>query len=86
MAYKSRNQAAYFNIHKPELEKQGVNVDEYNAASKGLKLPKKVKKKTKAQKDKKLAAQRADVIGTANVARQEKKGGGKDVKNKRGNK
>ena len=86
MPYKSKAQQGYFNANRAELEKQGVNVDEYNAASKGLKLPKKVKKKTKAQKDKKLVAQRADVIGTANVARQEKKGGGKDVKDKRGNK
>lgn len=54
-----------------------MDVEEYNAASKGLKLPKKVKKKTKAQKDKKLVAQRADVIG---------KGGGKRGKDNRGNK
>lgn len=39
MPYKSKAQAAYFNIHKDELKKQGVNVDEWNAASKGLKLP-----------------------------------------------
>jgi hypothetical protein len=41
MPYKSRAQAAYFNIHKKELEKQGVNVDEWNSASKGMKLPEK---------------------------------------------
>lgn len=39
MPYKSRAQAAYFNIHKKELEKQGVDVDEWNEASKGKKLP-----------------------------------------------
>lgn len=44
MPYKSQAQAAYFNIHKKELEKQGVNVNEWNEASKGKKLPKKVKK------------------------------------------
>jgi hypothetical protein len=27
MPYKSKAQEAYFNIHKDELEKQGVNVD-----------------------------------------------------------
>lgn len=43
MPYKSQNQAAYFNIHKKQLEAQGVNVDEWNAASKGKKLPKRVK-------------------------------------------
>lgn len=44
MPYKSKAQAAYFNIHKKELERQGVNVDEWNSASKGKKLPKKVSK------------------------------------------
>lgn len=39
MPYASKAQAAYFNIHKKELEKQGVNVDEWNAATKGKKLP-----------------------------------------------
>lgn len=53
MPYKSLAQAAYFNIHKKELENQGVNVDEWNAASKGMKLPehtKKVKLKIKKSK------------------------------------
>lgn len=40
MPYVSQAQAAYFNIHKKELEKKGVDVDEWNAASKGKKLPK----------------------------------------------
>lgn len=40
MPYKSKAQAAYFNIHRAELEKHGVNVSEWNAASKGMKLPK----------------------------------------------
>ena len=37
MPYKSKAQAAYFNIHKKELESKGVNVNEWNAASKGTK-------------------------------------------------
>ena len=45
MPYKSKAQAAYFNINKKKLEKQGVDVNEWNAASKGKKLPKKEKKK-----------------------------------------
>ena len=49
MPYKSRAQEAYFNIHRKELEKQGVNVDEWNAASKGKSLPKK-KSKTRERK------------------------------------
>lgn len=48
MPYKSKAQAAYFNIHKKELEKKGVNVDEWNKASKGKKL---VKKKKKGKKN-----------------------------------
>lgn len=40
MPYKSRAQAAFFHIHKRELERQGVNVAEWDAASKGKKLPK----------------------------------------------
>lgn len=45
MPYKSKAQAAFFNINKKKLEKKGVNVNEWNAASKGKKLPKKAKKK-----------------------------------------
>lgn len=45
MPFKSSAQAAYFNIHRKELEKEGVDVGEWNAASKGMKLPKHVKKK-----------------------------------------
>jgi len=45
MPYKSKAQAAYFNIHKKELEKEGVNVGEWNAASKGKSLPEHTKKK-----------------------------------------
>lgn len=45
MPYKSKAQAAYFHIHKKELEKKGVDVDEWDKASKGKKLPKKAKKK-----------------------------------------
>jgi peptidase E len=44
MPYKSKAQEAYFNIHKNELEKQGVDVSEWNKASKGMKLPEKVSK------------------------------------------
>ena len=44
MPYKSKAQEAYFNIHRKELEKQGVDVAEWNKASKGKKLPKKVTK------------------------------------------
>lgn len=48
MPYKSKSQAGYFHAHKKELEAQGVDVDEWDAASKGKKLPQK-KKPTKAK-------------------------------------
>lgn len=45
MPYKSKAQAAYFHIHKAELERQGVNVAEWDAASKGKSLPEHASKK-----------------------------------------
>lgn len=44
MPYKSRAQEAYFNANRDKFEKQGVDVGEWNAASKGMKLPEHVKK------------------------------------------
>ena len=39
MPYKSLAQERYFNANRGKLEKQGVNVDEWNKASKGKDLP-----------------------------------------------
>lgn len=39
MPYKSLKQERFFNANKAELEKKGVDVNEWNAASKGKKLP-----------------------------------------------
>lgn len=47
MPYKSKAQEKFFNANRGKLEKQGVNVDEWNKSSKGKKLPDKVKKKCK---------------------------------------
>jgi hypothetical protein len=44
MPYKSLKQERYFNANKKKLERQGVDVDEWNKASKGKKLPKRAKK------------------------------------------
>lgn len=44
MPYKSKAQAAFFHANKAKLEKQGVNVAEWDKATKGKKLPRKVKK------------------------------------------
>lgn len=45
MPYKSEAQRKYFHTNQKKLEKQGVNIDEWDEESKGLKLPKKAKKK-----------------------------------------
>ena len=37
--YASKAQERYFNANRAKLERQGVNVDEWNQASKGKKLP-----------------------------------------------
>jgi hypothetical protein len=47
MPYKSEAQRKYFHANKTKLEKQGVDVEEWDKESKGLKLPKKAKKKKK---------------------------------------
>ena len=39
MPYKSKAQESYFNANRGKLEAQGVNVGEWNSASKGKKLP-----------------------------------------------
>jgi hypothetical protein len=41
MPYKSEAQRKYFNVNRKKLEAQGVDVDEWNQASKGKKLPEK---------------------------------------------
>ena len=43
MPYKSEAQRKYFHANKKKLEKQGVNVEEWDRESKGMKLPKKKK-------------------------------------------
>lgn len=45
MPYKSDAQRKFFNANQKKLEKQGVNVSEWNEASKGKKLPKRKKGK-----------------------------------------
>ena len=47
MPYKSQAQAGYFHTHKAQLEKQGVDVGEWDAATKGKTLPKRVTPKKK---------------------------------------
>jgi len=52
MPFVSQAQERYFNANRGKLEKQGVNVDEWNQASKGLKLPKKLHEMSKPLKEK----------------------------------
>jgi hypothetical protein len=42
--YRSKAQQGYFHAHAAELERQGVNVHEWDQASKGKQLPMKTKK------------------------------------------
>jgi hypothetical protein len=44
MPFKSKAQQGYMEAHKAELEKAGVNIAEWEKATKGKKLPEKVKK------------------------------------------
>ena len=53
MPYKSLAQERYFNANKAKLERQGVDVDEWNAVSKGKKLPAKLTPKSAAKLRKK---------------------------------
>lgn len=43
MPYASQAQEKFFNANRDKLEKQGVDVDEWNKSSKGKKLPKRIK-------------------------------------------
>lgn len=45
MPFKSEKQGKYFNANRKKLERQGVNVVEWNKKSKGKKLKKACKKK-----------------------------------------
>jgi hypothetical protein len=45
MPYRSIKQERYFNVNKKKLEAQGVDVNEWNQSSKGMKLPERVGKR-----------------------------------------
>jgi hypothetical protein len=51
MPFKSEAQRRYFEANKSKLQKQGVDVEEWQQASKGMKLPERApKKETKTKK------------------------------------
>jgi len=55
MPYKSDAQRKFFNANRAnrdKLENQGVNVDEWNEESKGLKLPERIRRRLKRKKKK----------------------------------
>jgi hypothetical protein len=45
MPYASEQQRKYFNANRKNMERKGVDVDEWNRASKGKKLPKRSAKR-----------------------------------------
>ncbi len=45
MPFKSKAQQGFMESHRAEMEAHGVNMSEWEQASKGKKLPKRVKKK-----------------------------------------
>lgn len=48
--YKSLAQERFFHANKAKLERQGVNVSEWDAASKGKKLPQKITHSMRAKR------------------------------------
>ncbi len=52
MPYKSLAQERYFNANRARLQREGVNVGEWNEASKGKKLPARAKPPSKDKDDK----------------------------------
>ena len=51
MPYKSKAQESFFNANRAALEASGVDVDEWNKASKGKKLPERVGKHDKGNRN-----------------------------------
>lgn len=45
MPFASKAQQGYFNANRGKMEREGVNVQEWNDASKGLNLPERAPKK-----------------------------------------
>jgi hypothetical protein len=50
MPFKSEAQRRYFEANRRKLEKQGVNVEEWEQASKGMKLPERAPRKATPKK------------------------------------
>jgi hypothetical protein len=49
MPYASDAQRKYFHVHKAELAKKGISVEEWDKLSKGKPLPEHVKSKSKGK-------------------------------------
>ena len=62
--YESQAQRGFFHAHKEELEKQGVDVAEWDKASEGKKLPERVGEKP--SREKAAAAARRRRAGSSN--------------------
>lgn len=48
--YASKRQMRFMNANKPAMEKKGVDVDEWNESSKGMKLPERAGKRVTKKK------------------------------------
>ena len=59
MPYKSLAQQAYFHANKDKLEKQGVDVEEWDQASKGAHLPQRAPKPDEGHSHLKSAMEKA---------------------------
>lgn len=70
--YASEAQRGYFHAHKAELEKQGVDVDEWDRASKGKELP------ARAAKEKTMKKNLMSAISGLSAAHGADHGDGKD--------
>ncbi len=62
MPYKSLAQEGYFHTHKAQLEKEGLNVGEWDKATKGKKLPMKTKKSVDKSSKTKLSAMDTKIV------------------------
>jgi hypothetical protein len=62
MPYVSDKQRKYFNANKKMLEKQGVDVNEWNKKSKGLNLPEKAPSSMNEKKKKSLKSMMKNVM------------------------
>jgi hypothetical protein len=65
MPFNSQAQRRYFEANKAKLEKQGVDVDEWEESSKGLKLPERAPKSASKNGRNKATEERSPLLSLA---------------------